>query len=506
MKPAYLGIDCGSTSVKCLAIGADGCPLGVASRTYPTYSPQDGWMEQDPGTWLEAATASVRECVRSLGNHAIQAIAFSGNMSSPVFLDAACRPVYRCMLVGDARCAQQAKSLTCSFAEDFRSASGNIPDACFAAAKLLWFRDNCPEQYAKTTQFVFAKDYLRYQFTGVLNTEPTDAGNTLLYDVQTANWNWTLIREIGLREEIFPQLLPSTAQSGTLLAEVARECGLPAGIPVFCGGADMACSQLGTKCFLPDALSITLSTSGQVCMNVDGWRREGYGKVTFHPGVLPRLHYAMGSVFSGGLALNWCYKLLFGRETLGKEDFDRMNALSRQISGYAPGESGMLFLPFLSGSGTPYFSPVDRGSLLGLTIATEPARYFSAVMEGVTMHIRENADVFRDMGCDIRRVFVGGGGTHMRHWMQMLATVLDREVEILQCPDASTLGAALIALAGTEPQLDLMQLADRAVQVSGVIHPQKEYTRRYEELFLIYQSCYRAVHQINEQLSAFLGS
>ena len=183
-----------------------------------------------------------------------------------------------------------------------------------------------------------------------------------------------------------------------------------------------------------------------------------------------------------------------------------MNALSRQISGYAPGESGMLFLPFLSGSGTPYFSPVDRGSLLGLTIATEPARYFSAVMEGVTMHIRENADVFRDMGCDIRRVFVGGGGTHMRHWMQMLATVLNREVEILQCPDASTLGAALIALAGTEPQLDLMQLADRAVQVSGVIHPQKEYTRRYEELFSIYQSCYRAVHQINEQLSAFLGS
>ena len=68
------------------------------------------------------------------------------------------------------------------------------------------------------------------------------------------------------------------------------------------------------------------------------------------------------------------------------------------------------------------------------------------------------------------------------------------------------LGAALIALAGTEPQLDLMQLADRAVQVSGVIHPQKEYTRRYEELFSIYQSCYRAVHQINEQLSAFLGS
>ena len=81
MKPAYLGIDCGSTSVKCLAIGADGCPLGVASRTYPTYSPQDGWMEQDPGTWLEAATASVRECVRSLGNHAIQALAFSGGIS-----------------------------------------------------------------------------------------------------------------------------------------------------------------------------------------------------------------------------------------------------------------------------------------------------------------------------------------------------------------------------------------------------------------------------------------
>lgn len=506
MKPAYLGIDCGSTSVKCLAIDENGHPLGVASRTYPTYSPQDGWMEQEPDTWLAAATAAVRECVTLLAGYAVRAIAFSGNMSSPVFLDAARRPVYRCMLVGDARCALQAKELTRTFAEEFRSMSGNIPDACFVAAKLLWFRENCPEAYARTTQFVFAKDYLRYQFTGVLNTEQTDAGNTLLYDAQTADWNWTLIEKIGLRKDIFPMLLPSTAQAGTLLPAISRECDLPAGIPVFCGGADMACSQLGTKCFLADALSITLSTSGQVCMNVDGWRCEGYGRVTFHPGVLPQLHYAMGSVFSGGLALNWCYKLLFGRDTLEKKDFERMEALSRQISGYAPGESGMLFLPFLSGSGTPYFSPADRGSLLGLTIATDPALYFSAVMEGVTMHIRENADVFRDMGCDIRRVFVGGGGTHMRHWMQMLATVLDREVEILQCPDASTLGAALIALAGTEPQIDLTELAERAVQTCGIICPQKEYTQRYEELFSIYQSCYQAVHRVNDQLGAFLRS
>lgn len=505
MNPIYLGIDCGSTSVKCLAIDDRGTPLATASHTYPSYSPGDGWIEQDPESWVQPTLLAIGECLRRLPRECgVRGISFSGHMSSPVFLDRAGNPLYRCMLVGDARCEKEAAWLNLHHGPAFRAATGNRPDACFVAAKLLWFRDHCPEAYEKTHTFVFAKDYLRYRLTGELSTDPTDAGNTLLFDAQTGTWSRERIVALGLKQSIFPPILPSGAPAGGLLPEMAVQCGLEPGTPVFCGGADMACSQLGSACLAPDSLSLTLSTSGQVCVRMDEPHPAMYGKVTWHPGVEPGLGYAMGSVFSGGLALNWCYRLLYRRQAMGPADFEEMNRLAARAAQLSPGGSGMLFLPFLSGSGTPYFSPIDRGMLLGLTASTDPAPIFAAVMEGVSLHIRENVEVFRDLGLTLNRVTVAGGGTRMGPWMQTVADVLGQPLDLLRCPDTSTLGASLLALAGAT-ESPVLPLAEKTVALRETIQPRPRATAAYEKMYPLYRQAYRSMHHLQQLRQESLG-
>ena len=458
-------------------------------------------MEQDPDSWLQPVIETIRECSAKLPEYEVQAIALSGHMSSPVFLDADCRPVFNCMTVGDARCEAEAEALSHRYEAEFRQNSGNKPMACFVAAKILWFQKHRPELYAKTAHMVMAKDYIRYLLTGRLNTDPTDAGNILLYDYAASAWNEELIELLGIRRELFPPVVDSMAQTGFVTEEMAERCGLGRHVAVFCGGADMACSHIGTASFEKNILAITLSTSGQVCATVDRIGEEAYGKVTIHPGIMPRNRYAMGSVFSGGLALNWYYEFLNARSELSDEDYTRMLQMSEASDRYMPCRSGILFLPFLSGSGSPYFRPSDRAAFAGISTATDREAMFAAVIEGVCFHILENIEVFTRMGCRFEKVHLSGGGSRNIEWIQVLSDVTGLSIDVLTCPDASATGAALIALAGSTGG-NLYEIAAGTLQVAYTVRPRAERTARYRRLFPLYKKLYSAVSDLEAEMQA----
>lgn len=494
MSRIYLGIDCGTTGIKCMAVDENGKRIYTASRMHKTRSPSEGWLEQDPEGWLEPAFSAIRECVSKTGKSRIAALSFSGHMSSPVFLDHENRPLYPCMTVGDARCKEQADRLLEEKEDIFRQAVSNKPLACFVAPKLLWFMQNEPEKYKRTEKFVMAKDYLRYVMTGVLNTDLTDAGNTLLYDEEQNQWNLKLIRQLGIRADIFPEVKQATDYVGTVREEIAQQCGLDSHTAVYCGGADMACSQLGTGSFQKGILAVTLSTSGQVCMHISGKKERGYGKLTFHPGILRNRGYAMGSVFSGGLALNWGYQMLSGCQHMTKTDLNKMNELASGTEEYPPGSDGVMFLPFLTGSGSPYFYPSDRAAFLGMSTNADQRVLFKAVLEGVSFHIRESVDVFRDMEEQIKAVYLSGGGTRVQAWIRVLTDILGMKVHILEESDASALGAALIAATEGQKEKYLYELAAGAVRIVETVEPEPNHTAQYEHLYSIYKRYCRAIH------------
>ena len=495
----YIGIDLGTTSVKCMAVGADNTVRASYSVPYASYSPQPGWVEQEPSEWMDAVAKAVRGCMRQAGGAKPAAVSFSGHMSSPVFLDEDDRPLMRCIHISDIRSARQTAHLMETERETFERFCGNRPLDCFAASKLLWFKEERPELYRRVRRFVFAKDYVRGQLTGLYHTDYTDAGNSLLFDFDKAAWHTGLIQKIGLDPHIFPEAVPPLSPSGFVSGEAARLTGLPEGTPVVCGAADMACSQLGTGALREDILVITLSTSGQMCMSVPGVSAEGIGRVTFHKGVPGRSTYAMASIFSGGLALNWAYQTLFDRPVMERSDFAALGRWDEEIAQVGPGAGGVCFLPFLTGSGSPYFNTSDRAALTGLSSGVTKAGIGRAVLEGVAYNIRENMEVFKQMGCRISSVRLGGGGTRMPAWPRIIADVLGCPLELLQSVDASAIGACILARASQLGEDSLLALSDSLAVCGSRVPCSAENNGLYDRLFMQYNRLCRFMSAYQEE-------
>ena len=490
MNHVYLGVDLGTSSVKCLAMNLQGQCLSQGEGRYPLYAPKPGWVEQNPDEWMEPVYSAILDCLRGLKNCEPVALSFSGHMSSLVVLDDNFAPLLPCSLVGDTRASKQADELKAQFGNSFVETTGNVPWQAFIVSKLLWIKQELPDIYRKINKFIVAKDYIRYKMTGELCTDYTDAGNTLLYNPKTKQWDDSLIAVAGLNKQIFPRLIAPTDHCGAINSHAAQVTGLPEGLPVICGAADMACSQIGTGGVNPERLIITLSTSGQMCMNVNQPSIYAKEKITFHPGV--ESMYAMASVFSGGLAVNWGFSLLSGQNPSDISDFESLGRFAKEIESFSPGQSGITFLPFLTGSGSPHNNSEDKAHLVGMTLSSDRRDVMHAIMEGVAYNLRENSDVFRQLG-SWKEVRLGGGGANMKVWRHIIADVLGVDLNILQTGNASAVGACILAMVGIGAADSVLDLSEKIVVCDDRIEYDRGKKQEYDYLYEEYRTIYKAL-------------
>jgi len=489
-----MGIDVGSTAAKVIAMTAAGDIRGSASSHYGADSPRPGWVEQRPEAWWDAVVQAVKSCLEQVPASGVEAVSLSGHMSAPVLIDGDGVPVLPSILIADIRSGEETRLLRERYMNRMLELSGNEPVDAFAASKLLWIAKHRPEAMRRAETLLFPKDYVRYMLTGAAGTEPTDAGNSLLYDRGTGAWATGLIGELGLPASLFPPLLASGGLAGSVSAEAARLTGLKAGTPVYAGGADMACSQLGTGAVKEGTFAVTLSTSGQAVLRVNEVEAAAKGRVTFHPSAVPGGLYAMGSVFTGGLGVDWGYRTLRGKARLEASDFETLNAMSEEMDRVPPGSGGLMFLPFLTGSGSPHFDSRDRASWLGLSTGQSEAAMLRSIMEGVAYNIRECMDVFTDGGHEIRRVHLGGGGSRNPVWRQMIADVLGKDVALLESRDASAVGAAILAGVGAGAYASAEAGADAVVRIGDPMRYCTERHERYQKLYAQYRKVYGALN------------
>ncbi|WP_340023714.1 FGGY family carbohydrate kinase [Paenibacillus sp. FSL K6-1096] len=490
-----LGIDIGSTAVKVIAMTEQGVIRASASAFYTTFSPRPGWMEQDPEDWGRAAFQAVRQCLEQVENAEISALSFSGHMSAPVLLDADGVPLLPSILIADTRSQEQTRFLREFYLEQCVEMTGNEPVDAFAIPKLLWIKAQQPGVLERTRCILFPKDYVRFLFTGERGTDRTDAGNSLVYNPAAEDWDRHFIAELGLDPAVFPELHAPHGRFGTVSAAAERATGIPAGTPVITGAADMACSQLGSGAGEEGTLALTLSTSAQIVMSVPGISPAMAGRVTFHPSAILNSTYAMGSVFTGGLGVDWGYRLLTGKGTMQPADYEELAKWSAQMEQIPPGSNGLLFLPFLLGSGTPYFDPHDRASWLGLSTGQSPALLLHSIMEGISYNIRENMDQFEQGGLEVRKVMIGGGGSRNPVWCRMISEVLGKEASILSNRDAAAVGASILAGVGIGVYASAKKAALSMVSTSAPIPYSETRHENYNRLYARYLKLYPALNE-----------
>ena len=489
----YIGIDLGTSAVKLLLVDEQGRILRRVSREYPLMFPRTGWSEQDPADWWNAVQAGLRELTAGAEKDAIRGIACGGQMHGLVALDDQDRVIRPAILWNDGRTEKETAWLNETIGRERLSAcTANIAFAGFTAPKLLWMRENEPENFRRIARVMLPKDYINYRLTGVHACDYSDASGMLLLDVQHRRWSAEMLEICGLRQEQMPALYESYAVIGTVRPEVARELGLPAGVRVAAGAGDNAAAAVGTGVVGAGGCNISLGTSGTVFISSDAFRVDPNNALHAFAHADGGWHL-MGCMLSAASCNKWLCE-----DILGTRDYAAEQA---EISEDSLGRNRVFFLPYLLGERSPINDVHARGTFTGLSMDTARADLVQAVLEGVAFAIRDSFEVAKQLGIAIPRSMLCGGGARSPLWCRILANVLNLPLDLPQTEEGPGYGAAMLAMVGCGVFQDVQQAAKALVTVSETILPEPELAARYEAQYQKFRLIYPAMKALFTHLN-----
>ena len=497
---ALVGLDIGTGGARALAVNDSGETLADASAQYPLSSPRPGWSEQDPEDWWRAARevlGKVTEEVRRSGEGQVAGLGLTGQMHGSVFLDAGDEVIRPALLWNDQRTEEQCREISEKVGEErLVEIAGNPAITGFQAPKVLWLRDEEPENYSRVAHILLPKDYVRLRLTGEYATDASDASGTLLLDMMVRNWSAEILDALEIPHRWMPRVYEGSESTGILIENVAEELNLPAGIPVAAGGGDNAAAAVGTGIVEEGLTSSSVGTSGVLFAHTDGFRPDPSGRMHAFCHAVPEAYHLMGVALSAGGSLSWW------RSVLGK-DFDELTAAASRVP---TGAEGLLFLPYLTGERTPHLDPAARGAFVGLTSRHSAAHMTLAVMEGVIFSMRDSLEIMRELGVPIEEVRVTGGGARSALWRELQANIYGIPIRRTLADEGAAYGAALlggVAAAGIYRDLgeacSVVRLRDEVTEP----HPQR--VEIYEEYYEVYRSLYAhqkdAMHRLTRLVS-----
>jgi len=437
----FLGIDCGTQSTKALALDWEtGEILASAQQAYGFVSNlPPGAMEQNPSDWAAAAEASVSAVVEKLGERRgeIRAIGVSGQQHGLVPLDADGNVVRAAKLWCDTSTVVQCDEITRHFGgtSEIIRRTGNAMLPGFTAPKILWLRQNEPENWKKTKTVLLPHDYLNFWLSGRACMEFGDASGTALLDVSERSWASDVVDFISpdLAGKL-PPLGSSAVEAGILRPELAARWGLTHEVEIASGGGDNMMGAIGTGNIQPGVVTASLGTSGTLYAFSNAPIVDPMGEVA-------------GFCDSTD---NWLPLVCTMNLTLVTEHVRKMFGWSheeadRQIASVPVGADGLLLLPYLTGERTPNL-PGGTGVLHGITIGNfSPALLARAAVEGITLGLGYGLSRFRELGVTPSEIRLTGGGSNSRAWRQICADVFGVPVVCLKSGEGAGLGAAIQA-------------------------------------------------------------
>ena len=462
----------------------------------PFGSPQIGWAEQHPEDWWRASCLAIRKALASasLSGKDIACVGFSGQMHGAAMLDERGSVVRPALIWCDVRTEKQCLDLTAKIGQERLirlTCNPALPN--FTLTKLLWVRENEPENWKRVRSVLLPKDYVRLRLTGERATDVADASGTLLLDVAHRRWSREMLQAAELDEQFLPGLFESPEVCGKISANGAAETGLAAGTSVVAGAGDQAAGATGMGIVAPGTVSATIGTSGVVFAATDRPALDPRGRVHTFCHAIPGRWHVMGVTQAAGLSLRW-FRDTFAVDSSGaRESYDRLTEEAAKIS---PGSDGLLWTPYLMGERTPHLDANARAAFVGLTASHTRAHIVRAILEGVAFSLRDTFTIFQEMNVPVKNIRLGGGGARSPLWRQIQADVYGHPVEIVEAEEGAAYGAALLAAvgAGIWPSVDAACSA--AVRVASRVIPQPAAVAALNVSYSAFRRIYPATKEV----------
>ena len=464
----FIGIDLGTSSCKGILVDKVGNIIKSSSVEYGVNTPRENFSEQDPSDWLFAAKKILSELSAGVEND-VYGLSFGGQMHGLVALDENDEVIRPCILWNDGRTETETAYLNEKIGKSRLSAlTGNIAFAGFTAPKILWLRENEPENYAKIKKIMLPKDYLAYKLTGVFSTDYSDASGMLLLDVEHRCWSEEMCKICGVAPSWLPRLYESYEVTGKLLPEY----NMPNCV-VTAGAGDNAAAAVGTGCVESGSCNISLGTSGTVFISRDAFSVDEKNALHSFAHANGKYHL-MGCILTAASARKWWLEDIIGTSDYAVDEEE-----------IARTETDVIFLPYLVGERSPHNDVNIRGAFIGLSGNTTRAQMSRAVMEGVAFAL---LDCVRISGVAPKRTMLCGGGARSRVWRQIIADVMNIPVDIPKTEQGPSYGAAMLAMVGSGEYETVEDAAREIVTVSETVTPQnhEKYERKYEIFTRLY--------------------
>ncbi len=484
----YIGIDLGTSSCKLLLTDESGKIHNTVTKEYPLEFPQPGWSQQNPEDWKRAILQGIPELLRGFDAAQVDGIGCGGQMHGLVILDRSDAVIRPAILWNDGRTAKQVDELNRTVGRKTLSdCTANIAFAGFTAPKLLWLRENEPENFARISKIMLPKDYINYILTGVHATDCSDASGMLLLDVKNRRWSQKMLELCGISEAQLPRLYESYEPIGTLLPETAQLLGLPRHVRVCAGAGDNAAAAVGTGTVGEGGCNISLGTSGTVFISSQNFRVDPNNALHAFCHADGGYHL-MGCMLSAASCNKWLCE-----EILHTSDYSSEQAT---ITPDKLGRNHVYFLPYLMGERSPINDTDARATFIGMTMDTSRSDLVQAVLEGVAFAIRDSFEVAKSLGISIPASKICGGGSKSPLWRTIFANVLGIPLQLLKTEQGPGYGGAILAMVACGRYESVPSAVGALVEVAATVQPDPELTARYEARYRQFRQIYPACKEL----------
>ena len=440
-----LALDQGTSSSRAIVFDHEGNCCSVAQMEFTQYFPQPGWVEHNPMEIWSSEAAVIAEAITKLGINGldIAGIGITNQRETTIVWDAETGvPVYNAIVWQDRRTSAFCDSLKeLGLVEKIREKTGLIIDAYFSGTKIKWILDNVPGAREKAEagklRFGTVDSWLVWQLTRgeVHVTDVTNASRTMLFNINTLEWDDELLSMLGIPRSMMPQVKSSSEVYGyTKTTIFAHE------VPIAGIAGDQQAALFGQMCTEPGSVKNTYGTGCFLLMNTGSKPILSQNNLltTVAWKIGPEVNYALeGSIFVGGSVVQWL------RDGLG---VIRSSSEVEALAASVPDNGGVYFVPALTGMGAPYWDQYAHGVICGITRGTTAAHIARAALEGIAFQTMDIVHAMeKDAGVPLAELKVDGGASRNNLMMQFQADILGARVVRPKVTETTALGAAYLA-------------------------------------------------------------
>ncbi len=490
-KNIVIAHDVGTSSVKSVLIDDSGNILNHSTHSYPLYTPQPGWVEQEPEDYWNAIVANTKKLIGEKYKENILGIVFTTQAMGIIPVDRKGNVLRRNISWVDGRAEDQAKWMMGMFGgkATFKSFIGIEITGKDVIPKLRWLKQNEHEVYKATHKILDVNGYLRFKATGKMAAEWSGACS-YGFNLKKKDWDYLLFGAIGFDKTKLPKLIRSVDIAGTLTDEAAAELGLPGHIPVFGGCDDTQSAAIGSGSTEEGQAHAYIGTSAWIGVTTAKSPKFKNGAVCLQSAD-PDKNLVIGITESAGNNLEWLINQFYKKEAeeIGRENIYAL--LDEEAEKVPAGSDNLIITPWFLGERCPVSTTTTRGTVFNLSHEHTRGHFVKALSEGIGYNLRWILENYgKDFGFKINEFRLIGGGSQNGQWMQTIADITGRTVTTTNQPAmAGAIGAAMCAFVGSGIFPGFGSV-NKIIKAAKSFSPNPDNGKIYDELFKNYKDIY----------------